>query len=151
MVNFENISNITFQICAIRDTTATPIAMNGHCTLCNYLTINSKDGFLAKLILNKYVNAFDLYLQKRNCTGNTRKFYLKTLRAILNKAIQEGEASLNTYPFGKNGFQVAKLTEEASKRYLPAAYMEKIKRTPSSVATNELARRLFCFPTIVAE
>lgn len=93
----------------------------------------------------KYVNAFDLYLQKRNCTGNTRKFYLKTLRAILNKAIQEGEASLNTYPFGKNGFQVAKLTEETSKRYLPAAYMEKIKRNPSSVATNELARRLFLF------
>lgn len=52
MVNFKNIFNITFQICAIRDTTATPIAMNGYCTLCNYLTLKPKAEFLAKLILN---------------------------------------------------------------------------------------------------
>ena len=49
----------------------------------------------------KYVKAFDVFLQKRECKGNTRKFYFKALRAVLNKAIQDGEASESTYPFGK--------------------------------------------------
>ena len=52
----------------------------------------------------KYVKSFDVFLQKRECKGNTRKFYFKTLRAVLNKAIQDGEASETTYPFGKGGF-----------------------------------------------
>ena len=60
----------------------------------------------------KYVKAFDVFLQKRECKGNTRKFYFKALRAVLNKAIQDGEASESTYPFGKGGFSVASLEEE---------------------------------------
>ena len=53
----------------------------------------------------KYVNAFNVALEKDNCCGNTRKYYLKTLRALLNKAIKEKEASPTTYPFGSGGFE----------------------------------------------
>lgn len=49
----------------------------------------------------KYVKAFDVFLQKRECKGNTRKYYFKALRAILNKAIQDQEASEVTYPLEK--------------------------------------------------
>ena len=31
---------------------------------------------------------------------------LKTLRAVMNRAIKEHEASSRTYPFGKNGFEI---------------------------------------------
>ena len=31
---------------------------------------------------------------------------LKTLRAVINKAIKEKAASNNTYPFGKGGFEI---------------------------------------------
>ena len=39
----------------------------------------------------RYVRGFDMFLQKRGCCGNTRKFYFKALRAILNRANAEGD------------------------------------------------------------
>lgn len=90
-----------------------------------------------------------MFFQKRECKGNTRKFYFKALRAVLNKAIQDGEASESTYPFGKGGFSVASLEEETMKRYLPHEDMEKLKNTVVESAAQELARRLFLFRTIV--
>jgi integrase len=93
----------------------------------------------------KYVKAFDVYLQKRGCSGNTRKFYFKALRACINKAMQDKEASESTYPFGKGGFNIASLEEETSKRYLPNDHMEKLKSTLMESATLEMTRRLFLF------
>lgn len=93
----------------------------------------------------KYVKAFDVYLQKRGCTGNTRKFYFKALRACMNKAIQDKEASESTYPFGKGGFNISSLEEETAKRYLPVDYMETLKSTVMDNSTMEMTRRLFLF------
>ena len=93
----------------------------------------------------KYVKNFDIFLQKRGCRGNTRKYYMKALRAILNKAIQDKEASASTYPFGKGGFNIASLEEETVKRYLPLDSMEKIKSNVMENQTLELTRRLFLF------
>ncbi|GHV49061.1 tyrosine recombinase [Bacteroidia bacterium] len=93
----------------------------------------------------KYVKAFDVFLQKRGCAGNTRKYYFKALRAVLNKAIQDKEASESTYPFGKGGFNVAALEEETAKRYLPMDSMENIKSTVMENPTLEFTRRLFLF------
>lgn len=91
----------------------------------------------------KYVKAFDVYLQKRGCTGNTRKFYFKALRACMNKAIQDKEASESTYPFGKGRFNISSLEEETAKRYLPVDYMETLKSTVMDNSTLEMTRRLF--------
>jgi len=91
----------------------------------------------------KFANGFDVFLQKRGCKGNTRKYYFKALRSILNKAIQEKEATEKTYPFAKGGFQIAKLEEETEKRYLPVEYLNKIKNTPSGNPQREYARKLF--------
>ena len=93
----------------------------------------------------KYVKSFDVFLQKRECKGNTRKFYFKTLRAVLNKAIQDGEASETTYPFGKGGFSISTLEEETTKRYLPHDSMFKLKTTVMDNAVLERTRRLFLF------
>lgn len=111
----------------------------------------------------KYVRAFDSWLQiprestyiskkgktkivpRNGCCGNTRKFYLKALRTILNRAIKDKEASVSTYPFGKGGFEVEKLEEETSKRYLPSEYLKKVKITTSSDDMCEYARKLFLF------
>jgi integrase len=67
------------------------------------------------------------------------------LRAILNKAIQDKEASESTYPFGKGGFNVAALEEETAKRYLPHDSMIKLKTTVMDNAVLERTRRLFLF------
>ena len=79
------------------------------------------------------------------CKGNTRKYYFKALRAILNKAIQDQEASEVTYPFGKGGFNISALEEETAKRYLPHEDMDKLKHTAVKSHAQELARRLFLF------
>ena len=91
------------------------------------------------------MKAFDVFLQKRGCSGNTRKYYFKSLRACLNKAIQDKEASESTYPFGKGGFNISSLEEETDKRYLPNDYMEKLKKTVMENPTLEMTRRLFLF------
>lgn len=111
----------------------------------------------------KYVQSFNIFLQtprktvytsskgnkqtiERNpCSGNTRKYYFKALRAILNKAIACKEANASTYPFGKGGFEVAKLEEETEKRYLPTEYLFKLKTSKSDKNQIELARLLFLF------
>ena len=93
----------------------------------------------------KYVKSLDVFLQKRGCAGNTRKYYLKSLRAILNKAIQDNEASLHTYPFGKGGFEISSLEEETGKRYLSEEDLEKIKTGTLNTETGEYTRKLFLF------
>lgn len=93
----------------------------------------------------KYVKSFDVFLQKRECKGNTRKFYFKTLRAVLNKAIQDSEASETTYPFGKGGFSISSLEEETTKRYLLHDSMLKLKTTVMDNNVLERTRKLFLF------
>ena len=93
----------------------------------------------------RYVRGFDMFLQKRGCCGNTRKFYFKALRAILNRANAEGIGSVATYPFGRGGFEVSNLEEATAKRYLPVAELSKLKSTTASNPQCEYARKLFLF------
>jgi integrase len=111
----------------------------------------------------KYVRAFDTFLQtprkttytskkgnkrtveRNGCSGNTRKFYFKALRAVLNKAIEAKEASSSTYPFGKGGFEISKLGEETDKRYLPSEDLQKIKTKTSEKSNIEFSRLIFLF------
>ena len=91
----------------------------------------------------KYVNAFDIHLQKRGCSGNSRMSYLRVLCAIWNKAIKDKEAPAKAYPFGSGGFQIARLREETTKRYLPKKDLDKLKTTRSNNPQTEYARKLF--------
>lgn len=93
----------------------------------------------------KYISWFNLEMEKDGCCGNTRKYYLKTLRAVINEAIKEREASSSTYPFGKGGFEINRLAEETAKRYLLPQDLELIKNSPQQNPTLELSRRLFLF------
>ena len=107
------------------------------------------DGKLSQRLFSdidlRYVRGFDMFLQKRGCCGNTRKFYFKALRAILNRANAEGVGSVATYPFGRGGFEVSKLEEATAKRYLPAAELSKLKSATASNPQCEYARKLFLF------
>lgn len=93
----------------------------------------------------KYVNALNSALEKDGCCGNTRRGYLKTLRAVLNRALLEKEASAETYPFGIGGFAINKLEEETRKRYLTDKDLLLIKNSPQDSPTLEYTRKLFLF------
>lgn len=92
----------------------------------------------------KYIEEFHKYLYKeRRCKINTIRYYMKAFRALINKAIKDGEASETTYPFGKNGYQIK--GEETDKRYLPSEYIEKLKTKTISDYHLNLYRNIFLF------
>lgn len=93
----------------------------------------------------KYVKKFDEYLDERGQSGNTKKYYIKTLRAILNKAIKDGEASAITYPFGKDGYSIAALAQETEKRYLSNEYLNIMKAATLGTYPLNWSRNLFLF------
>lgn len=108
------------------------------------------DAKFGRLMFNdidlKYIKEFDEYLEnERGCGKNTRKYYIKTFRALINKAIKDGVASEATYPFGKNGFSIADLEHETDKRYLPKDYIEKLKTTKIDNFTMQWVRNIFLF------
>lgn len=93
----------------------------------------------------KWRNGTTRIIQRKGCCGNTRKGYMKQLRSILNLAIEAKEASRSTYPFGKGGFEVAKLEEETQKRYLPTYYLAQIKKSNPEKDSIKFARLVFLF------
>lgn len=70
---------------------------------------------------------------------------MKTLRAILNRAIVAKECSSTSYPFGKGGFCISALEEETRKRYLPQEYLLRLMNRQFENKPKEIARRLFLF------
>jgi len=90
-----------------------------------------------------FVEAFDRWLQKRDCNGNSRRNYHASLRAIFNKAIKAKAAIEQTYPYGKNGFSVNSLAQKTTKRYLPKDAIKIVRTTEIENYTLEQARRIF--------
>ncbi|MCD8101814.1 MAG: site-specific integrase [Alistipes sp.] len=93
----------------------------------------------------RYIRGFDKFLQKRRNRANTRRYYMKTVRSVLNKAIAEGVAPQSTYPFGKGKYEVDSLKEVTAKRYLSPEYLDKIKNWHSDDPKIEYSRLLFLF------
>ena len=93
----------------------------------------------------RYVKAYNAFMEKKGWCGNTRKHNLKTLRAVLNRAILEKEYNASAYPFGKGGFCISELEEETDKRYLSEASLNKLMGMKSKNKRNEMARHLFLF------
>lgn len=94
----------------------------------------------------KYVSRFDDYLKiDRGCKGNTVSYYMRALRALLNRAIKEGEASEVGYPFGKHGYSVSGQSQETQKRYLPSQYIEALKTAEIDSPALQWTRNLFLF------
>lgn len=118
------------------------------------------DKVLFNDVTYKYVDRFDTFLQKdrtstykyknstterkrSGCSGNTRKYYHKALRAILNRAIADKTYDGRSYPYGKGGFEVGSLEEETAKRYLTADKLQAIRETPLDDIRLEVVRRVF--------
>jgi integrase len=60
-----------------------------------------EEDILMAEIDNRFLNAYEDYLSRKGLKRNSIFVYMKTLRALLNKAIIEGVLSDETYPFKK--------------------------------------------------
>ena len=71
---------------------------------------------------SKFLSKYKSWLQSKGLANSTVHLYLRTLRAAFNKAIQEGEVSLQLYPFknqfNPNGFSLSGIRIEPNHRAL---------------------------------
>ena len=105
---------------------------------------NSKDIHFSDIDV-EFLNKFEEYLKANKKGGNTIFLYLRTLRALLNKAVKEGVCSEKYYPFKK--FSLAKYSKiKTEKRAISKEDIKKIEEA-DLVAKPHLmdARNIFMF------
>lgn len=95
------------------------------------------------------LNRWERHLSK-SCTGNSISNYMRTLRALINRAISEEICSPSTYPFkskfNHNGYRISKLETSTRKRALSEEDIEKLKQCdPSGNDSLIDAKNIFLF------
>jgi integrase len=91
-----------------------------------------------------FLNKFEEYLKSKSKGGNTIYLYLRTLRAVLNKAIKEEICSDKYYPFKK--FSLGKYSNlKTEKRAISKEDIDKIIALQPKTTNNILARNIFLF------
>ena len=76
-----------------------------------------------------FLRRYEQYLDGKGMVGNGISVYMRTLRALYNRAIGEEVADRNLYPFkntfNPNGYQISEIEQETRKR---AITLEEIKK-----------------------
>jgi site-specific recombinase XerD len=96
------------------------------------------------------LEGFETHLTKSGCVGNTIHNYMRTIRALYNRAIKSGFASQEIYPFHNNythkGYDLKGLKKATSKRSLTQKELEIFKNyQPAELSMEEDAKLLFMF------
>jgi integrase/recombinase XerD len=96
-----------------------------------------------KLITPKWLQGFEDYMIDADRSMTTIGMYLRTLRYVLNKAIEEGEVKREQYPFGKRKYVIpeGRNTKKALSQEQLKTLFECIPSTPE----QEKARDFFFF------
>lgn len=88
---------------------------------------------------SNWVQEYDNYMKKvRGNSISTAGMYLRNLRAIYNIAIKNKTVDLNSYPFGKNNFQIKSQTK--SKFVLFKVDIALLKNTVPENKSQEIAK-----------
>lgn len=92
-----------------------------------------------------FLNKFEEHLQASGKGGNTIYIYLRTLRALINKAIKEGACDPKHYPF--KGFSMAKYKKiKTKKRAITKEQVYKIRDLDTTNYPNLVdAKNIFLF------
>ena len=80
----------------------------------------------------KFCNDFEVYMREKGNADTTLSNRFRTLRAVLNKAISEGVASLQNYPFSRSvsdrhKFSVSKFITSTQKRAITRDDIRKVE------------------------
>jgi len=92
---------------------------------CDEKSIATNDLLSFNLIVPDFLNQYERWMQQMGRTLTTVGIYLRPLRAIFNMALQEGDITLDIYPFGKRKYQIPagrKVKKALSKEDLKALY-----------------------------
>lgn len=97
-----------------------------------------------------FCNLWENALRGRGVSEVTISFYFRTLRAVLNRAIAEGVASADKYPFARSvaerhKFSVGKFDTSTTKRAISRDDVRKIEALTPETDRHQLARAAFLF------
>ncbi|WP_138992724.1 site-specific integrase [Larkinella sp. C7] len=104
----------------------------------------------------KFCNGWETFMRKSGLTEITLSVKFRTLRAVLNKAIANGYAKAEHYPFARNSaekhkFHIGKFDTSTTKRAISRADIRKIEAYEPEGATTydllklQLAKDVFLF------
>ncbi len=90
-------------------------------------------------------NKASLMENEKNCSDTTIGIYMRSLRAVVNKAIADGILDSKYYPFGKNKYSIGnRLAKESSSRAISKETLLKI-RTLKLEGKAKIAADIFMF------
>jgi integrase len=72
-----------------------------------------------------FLKKYEAYFKSRGTTDNGISFYMRTLRAVFNRAIAEGVCKKDLYPF--NSYKISHLSTKTIKRAITKADIELIR------------------------
>lgn len=91
-------------------------------------------------ITPELVESYEAYLRERGVVSNTVSFYMRILRAVYNRAVDEGVVS-QRYPFR----HVYTGVDKTTKRAIPLAMIKRIRslKLPARISSEGFARDMF--------
>jgi site-specific recombinase XerD len=91
-----------------------------------------------------FLKRFERSFLERDVSGNSISVYMRTIRAVFNKAIAEGYCKKENYPF--NDYKVIKLNTETAKRALSKDQMQSILSLNLDISPSlQFAKNIFLF------
>ncbi len=114
------------------------------------LSFNKQNDLPFQALTHDFLQKFESYLIKRGCSGNTIHHYMRTLRALFYRAIEQGFANAELNPFynkyTRKGYRFSHLQKVTSKRALSKEDLIKIVNLETKpMSKGEDAKLIFLF------
>ncbi len=91
-----------------------------------------------------FLKKYEEHLRTRGILNNSISVYMRTLRALFNKAIKENQCSIEVYPFKK--YSISKLKNAPTRKALSKEEIQKIiDYTPNPNTKQERSKNIFLF------
>ncbi len=105
----------------------------------------SRNGYLSfDDITVEWLKSYQRNMEKNGNSSSTVGMYLRTVRVVFNKAIKDGVAAIDQYPFGKGKYEIP--VSQNIKKALHIADLKKIQNyQPGPGTREEWARDMWLF------
>ncbi len=109
----------------------------------DFLKKQGKEDITFKEITVTFLNKYENYFREKGATGNGISFYMRSLRAIYNRAIVDKLCKQEMYPF--NSYKISTLSSQTAKRAISKKDIDSIIKVELSDERMKRSRDLFLF------
>jgi len=95
-------------------------------SLLTFLEKENKKDLVFKEVTHSFLKKYESYFRERGATGNGISFYMRSLRAVFNRAITDGCCKKEMYPF--DAYKISSLSTQTVKRAITKEEIDLIKQ-----------------------